>query len=122
MRVPGSRRPDEVIVEGGLRGIGRLGLGRKVAGLSLDAVGETMLGARRNTHSGKVTMSLSGGGAGWALLGALTAGPTGASDRQVVARADARPPSPPDGAVADPDRDARPPVRRSPAPSPARCA
>ncbi|MEJ7798792.1 MAG: hypothetical protein WKF42_09865 [Solirubrobacteraceae bacterium] len=79
----GAPRPREVFVEGGVRGLGRLGLGGSAAGGSLDGVAEAMLGARRDERSGEVTISLGAEGSGWALLNAVTDGWSGASERQV---------------------------------------
>lgn len=76
-------RPREVFVEGGVRGLGRLGIGGQAAGMSLDGIADAMLGARRDQRSGQVTISLGGELSGWALLTAVMTGPSGALDRQV---------------------------------------
>jgi hypothetical protein len=76
-------RPREVFVEGGVRGLGRLGVGGQAAGLSLDGIAHAMLGARRDQRSGEVTISLGGELSGWALLTAAMTGPSGALDRHV---------------------------------------
>jgi hypothetical protein len=79
----GGPRPREVFVEGGVRGLGRLGIGGQAAGMSLDGITDAMLGARRDQRSGEITISLGGELSGWALLTAVMAGPSGALDRQV---------------------------------------
>ena len=78
----GGPRPREVFVEGGVRGLGHLGIGNVAAGGSLDGVAEAVLGARRDERSGAVTISLGGGGAGWALVQAVIPGASGAHERQ----------------------------------------
>jgi len=78
----GGPHPREVFVEGGVRGLGRLGIGRGLAGGSLDGIAEAVLGARRDERSGEVTISLGAGSSGWALLQAVMAGPSAAVDRQ----------------------------------------
>ncbi|MEA2192090.1 MAG: hypothetical protein QOI73_2211 [Solirubrobacteraceae bacterium] len=80
----GGPHPSEVFVDGGVRGLGRLGIGRGTAGGTLDAVAETVLGARRDERSGEVTISLGAGGSGWALLQAVMAGPSGVADRHTA--------------------------------------
>jgi hypothetical protein len=79
----GGPRPREVFVEGGVRGLGQLGVGGQAAGMSLDGIADAMLGARRDQRSGEVTISLGGELSGWALLTAVMTGPSGALDRQV---------------------------------------
>jgi hypothetical protein len=80
----GGRHPhaQSQFFEGGVRGLGRIGLGSIAAGASLDAMAGGMLGASRNRDSGEVTISLSAGGGGLALLTTLLAGPVGANDAQ----------------------------------------
>jgi len=77
----GGPQPREVFVEGGVRGLGRLGVGRRMSGAMLDGVAEAVLGARRDQRSGEVTISLGAGSSGWALLQAVMAGPSGAAER-----------------------------------------
>jgi hypothetical protein len=79
----GGPRPREVFVEGGVRGLGRLGVGGQAAGMSLEGIADAMLGARRDQRSGEVTISLGGELSGWALLTAVMTGPSGVLDRQV---------------------------------------
>ncbi|MGI8731632.1 MAG: hypothetical protein ACR2LK_16890 [Solirubrobacteraceae bacterium] len=67
--------PQEVFFEGGVRGIGRLGLKGPISGLGLDGVAEAIVGARRDQRTGEVAVSLSAGAWGWALLSAARAGP-----------------------------------------------
>lgn len=76
-------RPREVFVEGGVRGLGRLGIGGQAAGMWLDGIAHAMLGARRDQRSGEITISLGGELSGWALLSTVMTGPSGAIDRQV---------------------------------------
>lgn len=85
-RIPliGGPDPSERFVEGGTRGLARLGVGGSVAGLSLERLAETVVGGRRDERTGNVTITLNAGSAGWALLSAFMAGPSGASDRQVT--------------------------------------
>jgi hypothetical protein len=75
--------PDERFVEGGVRGLGRIGLGGPGAGASVEGIAETVVGARRDEHTGDVTITLNAGAAGWALVNVVMAGPAGSSDRQV---------------------------------------
>jgi len=86
-RVPliGGDGPDprERFVEGGARGLGRLGLGGLAAGVSLEGLAESILGGRRDERTGNVTITANAGSAGWALLSAVMAGPSGSTDRQV---------------------------------------
>jgi hypothetical protein len=79
----GGPRPRELFVEGGVRGLGRLGIGAAAASAALDSIAEGVVGARRDQRSGDVTISLSVGGSGWALLSALMAAPSGSLDRTV---------------------------------------
>jgi hypothetical protein len=76
--------PSERIVEGGTRGLARLGLGGSLAGASLESLSETVLAGRRDERTGNITITLNAGSAGWALLSAFMAGPAGSSDRQVA--------------------------------------
>ncbi len=73
-------RPSETFVEGGIRGLSRIGLGDDVLGVSLDGFGEAVIGARRDERSGAVTIALNAGASGGALLSALLSGPAGTSD------------------------------------------
>jgi hypothetical protein len=86
-RVPlvggGGPDPSERFVDGGSRGLGRLGVGGPAAGASVEGLAESTVSVRRDERSGQVTITLSAGGAGWALLSAFMSGPSGASDRQV---------------------------------------
>jgi hypothetical protein len=83
LRIGRGPRPREIFVEGGVRGLGRLGVGGQAAGMSLDGIADAILGARRDQRSGQVTVSLGGELFGWALLTAVMTGPSGALDRQV---------------------------------------
>ncbi len=76
--------PSERFVDGGTRGLARLGIGSSIAGVSLETLSETVLGGRRDERTGNITITLTAGSAGWALLSAFMAGPAGASDRQVA--------------------------------------
>lgn len=76
--------PRERFVEGGVRGLARLGIGGTAAGASLDALSEAILGGRRDERTGNVTITLNAGSAGWGLLSAFLAGPAGSFDRQVA--------------------------------------
>jgi hypothetical protein len=79
----GRPRPRELLVEGGVRGLGRLGVGAAAASASLDSIAEGIVGARRDQRSGDVTISISVGGSAWSLLSALMAAPSGSFDRAV---------------------------------------
>ncbi len=79
----GGPRPRQVIFEGGIRGLGRVGLGGPAAGIGLDGVAETIVGVRRDERSGEISISLGTGGWGWALLSAVRAGPTGIGEGDV---------------------------------------
>src|SRR5436190_4731683 len=57
--------PSERFVEGGTRGLARLGLGGSIAGVSLEQLAETVLGGRRDERTGNVTITLNAGSAGW---------------------------------------------------------
>src|SRR5690349_18279098 len=73
LRLSGLPAPREIFAEGGLKGLGRLGL-EGLAGASLDGKAEGILGVRRDQRSGEITLSLNVGGSGWALANALFAG------------------------------------------------
>jgi hypothetical protein len=75
--------PSERVVEGGTRGLARLGIGGLVAGVSLEGNADTILAAHRDERTRAVTITLNAGRAGWALVSALMAGPSAATDRQV---------------------------------------
>jgi hypothetical protein len=79
----GGPDPSERFVDGGPRGLGRLGVGGPAAGAAVEGIAESTVSVRRDERSGQVTITLSAGGAGWALLSAVMSGPSGASDRQV---------------------------------------
>ena len=76
-RVPGIDGlpgPREIFGEGGIRGLGRLGLGSGLAGASLDGTAEGILAVRRDQRSGDVTLSLNAAGSAWGLLNGLLVG------------------------------------------------
>lgn len=79
----GGPQPHDVFVEGGGRALGGVGLGGQAAGASLEGIGDAILGARRDERNGNVTVAFNAGSSGWALLSAVMAGPSGATDRQV---------------------------------------
>jgi len=81
--VDGLPSPNEIFAEGGVRGLSRLGLGSGLAGATLDGTADGILAVRRDQRSGDVSLSLNVGASGWALLNALSAGPSGSSDRSV---------------------------------------
>jgi hypothetical protein len=76
-----SPTPQSDFVEGGIRGLGHLGAGVKVAGVSLDGVADAMLGASRNRKTGQVTITLNAGLSGSGLLGAILLGKSSFGDR-----------------------------------------
>lgn len=86
-RVPlaGGRGPDpsERFVDGGTRGLGRLGVGGPATGASVEGLAESIVSVRRDESSGEVTITLNAGSSGWALLNAFMSGPSGLMDRQV---------------------------------------
>ncbi len=73
--------PREVFVEGGIRGVGSLGIGASLAGASLEGFSETMIGARRDRRTGDVTLALRAGAAGWGAVTVALGGPAGTADR-----------------------------------------
>ncbi len=73
--------PREVFVEGGIRGLGSLGIGAALAGASLEGLSETMIGARRDRRTGAVTLALSAGAAGGGAVTVALGGPAGIADR-----------------------------------------
>lgn len=79
----GGPHPQSVFVEGGVRGLGQLDASALGASVSLGGVADAMLGASRNQQTGEVTILLSAGGMGSALLDAALGGPSGASGGQV---------------------------------------
>lgn len=79
---PGS--PREVFVEGGVRGLGTVGVGGALAGASLRALAGAMVGARRDERSGDVTLTLSPGAAGWGALTVALGGPVGTGERTMT--------------------------------------
>lgn len=80
--IVGGPRPREVFVEGGVRALAGVGLASGKIGALLDAIGEGIVGARRDMRTGEVTISLGASGSSWALLSALMVAPSGSADRQ----------------------------------------
>lgn len=76
--------PSEVFVEGGLRGLGRLGLGGSAAGASLAGLSENVVKATRDERSGQITIALSSSASAWGLLEAVMSGPSGSVDRSAA--------------------------------------
>ncbi len=74
--------PRERFVEGGLRGLGRVGLGGLGAGASVEGLTEAIAGGRRDERTGHVTITLNAGTAGWAMMHVVMSGLAGATDRQ----------------------------------------
>lgn len=79
----GGPRPQQVFFEGGVRGLGRLGLSGPASDMGLDGVAEAIVGVRRDQRSGEVAVSLGLGASGGALLSAAMAGPSGSLDGDV---------------------------------------
>lgn len=73
----GGPPPRQVFFEGGVRGLGRLGISGRASDLGLDGLAEAIVGVRRDQRSGEIAVSLGARGWGWALL---TAAGTGLSD------------------------------------------
>lgn len=73
--------PREVFVEGGIRGVGSLGIGGALAGASLEGFSGTEIGARRDRRTGDVTLTLRAGAAGWGAVTVALGGPAGTADR-----------------------------------------
>lgn len=71
----------EVFLEGGARGLGTLGIGSSVAGGALRALSSTMAGARRDTRTGDVTLTVGAGSSGWGAVTIALGGPAGTSER-----------------------------------------
>lgn len=75
-------QPQETFVEGGVRALSRVGIGGPTALASLESLGETVIGARRNRVTGETTIYLDSGGTTWGLLAGVGVGPTGSLDRR----------------------------------------
>jgi len=73
--------PREVFFEGGLRGVGSIGIGTSVAGAWLEGLAGTMISARRDQRTGQVTLALNAGASGWGALDIVLGGPAGTDDR-----------------------------------------
>ena len=73
----------QVFFEGGVRGLGRLGMSGAASGAGLDGLAEAIVGVKRDQRTGEVAVSLGAGAWGWALLSATGAGPTGVADGDV---------------------------------------
>ncbi len=69
--------PAEVFVEGGVRALGRVGIGRSLSGASLDGLLGAVIGARRDRRSGATTLTLASTGSGWGAVTAALGGPLG---------------------------------------------
>jgi hypothetical protein len=74
----------EVFYEGGVRGLGTIGVGGAIAGASLRALSGTMAGARRDQRTGDVTLSLNGSGSAWGAVTVAFGGPVGNGDRAMT--------------------------------------
>ena len=75
-------QPQETFLEGGIRALSRAGIAGPAAQASLESLGETVIGARRNRVTGETTIYLDSGGTAWGLLAGLGIGPTGSLDRR----------------------------------------
>jgi hypothetical protein len=75
-------QPRETFVEGGIRALSRVGIGEPAAQASLESLGETVIGARRNRVTGEATISLESSGTALGLLSVVGVGPTGSLDRR----------------------------------------
>lgn len=71
----------EVVYEGGLRGLGTVGIGTSIAGGALRALSSTTVGARRDVRTGDLTLTVSAGGSGWGAMTVALGGPVGGSER-----------------------------------------
>jgi hypothetical protein len=81
----GGPRAREVFVEGGVRALGSVEVGRGLAlGGQLDGIADAMLGARRDRRSGELQISFGAGGAGLGLMAIVMGGNAGALDGQAV--------------------------------------
>lgn len=78
-RAPAAAR--EVFVDGGVRGLGRIGVGSSAAGASLDGLSGAMIGARRDRRTGETTFVLGQAGSQWGALAVALGGPVALSDR-----------------------------------------
>ncbi len=74
----------EVFYEGGLRGLGTIGIGNSVAGTSLRALAGATIGGRRDRRTGDVTFAVNGGGAGWGAVTVALGGPVASAERAVT--------------------------------------
>jgi hypothetical protein len=81
----GASRAREIVVEGGVRGLGRVGVGgaRAISG-QFDGIADAMLGARRDRRSGNLEISFGTGGAGAGLVAIAVGGNVGALDGQAA--------------------------------------
>ncbi|MEJ7824028.1 MAG: hypothetical protein WKF48_01290 [Solirubrobacteraceae bacterium] len=73
----------QVFFEGGVRGLGRLGISGAASDAGLDGLAEAIVGVKRDQRTGEVAVSLGAGAWGWALLSATGAGPSGMADGDV---------------------------------------
>jgi hypothetical protein len=78
-----SPTPQSDFFDGGIRGLGHLGGGVKLAGASLDGIADAIVGASRNRKTGQVTITLNAGASGSGLLGAMLLGASRFDDRHV---------------------------------------
>jgi len=74
----------ERFFEGGVRGLGTLGIGSSVAGASLRGMAGAMLGARRDTRTDDVTLTFHAGRSGLGAATVALGGPMGMIDGSVT--------------------------------------
>ncbi|MDP2712272.1 MAG: hypothetical protein Q8O56_13730 [Solirubrobacteraceae bacterium] len=67
----------EDVVEGGVQGAVRAGIGGPRVGASLDRLSTAMIGARHDRRTGNVTLSLDAGSSGWGAVKVAIGGPAG---------------------------------------------
>ena len=71
----------EVFYEGGVRGLVTIGVGNSVAGASLRALSGVVVGGRRDTRTGEVTLGVDAGGSGWGAVTVALGGPVATTER-----------------------------------------
>lgn len=79
-RVPARER----FGEGGVRGLGTVGIGSALAGASLRGLAGAVGGVRRDERTGDVTLSLNAGGSLWGALTVALDGPVATGERQLA--------------------------------------
>jgi hypothetical protein len=74
----------ETVYEGGIRGLGTIGVGTSLAGGSLRGLASAMVAARSDHGSGDVTLTINAGRSGVGAATVAFGGPTGGSDASAI--------------------------------------